>query len=114
VDQKIYKVCGQAEWRRAEQAGCYAGSVDDKRDGYIHFSRAGQLRETLRKYFLSRTDLVVISFDPDELGPGLRYEPSRGGDLFPHLYAELSPRSALSVHELRWRGDEPMLEGIVS
>jgi uncharacterized protein (DUF952 family) len=85
----IYKVCTAAERDDAVAAGAYRGSVVDVRDGFIHFSTAAQLPETLRRHFPGRRDLVLVAVDPDDLGARLRWEPSRGGDLFPHLYGEL-------------------------
>ncbi len=85
----IYKICERAMWRAAETAGQFRGSPDDRRDGFIHFSTASQLAETAAKHFAAATDLVLVAVDADRLGSGLRWEPSRGGDLFPHLYAPL-------------------------
>lgn len=85
----IYKICPAAEWYAAAAAGAYRGSVVDLRDGFIHFSTSAQLVETLRRHFTGQRDLVLVAVDPDDLGSRLRWEPSRGGDLFPHLYGEL-------------------------
>ncbi len=93
----IYKVCPAAEWHDAACAGVYRGSAVDLRDGFIHFSTGAQLAETLRRHFAGRRDLVVVAFDPDDLGAGLRWEPSRGGDLFPHLHGELPVSLARGV-----------------
>jgi len=103
---RIYKICDQAEWRAATAVGVYRGSSDDLRDGFIHFSLAEQLRATAAKWFAGRTDLLLIAFDPHTLGPALRYEASRGGALFPHLYAELPTGLACSVDALPWNGSE--------
>jgi uncharacterized protein (DUF952 family) len=85
----IYKVCPAAEWRDAVVAGAYRGSAVDLRDGFIHFSTGAQLAETLRRHFNGQRDLVLVAVAPGDLGDHLRWEPSRGGDLFPHLYGEL-------------------------
>lgn len=90
----IYKVCGAAEWSAAQAPGQYDGSADDRRDGFIHFSTASQLAATLARHFAGRDDLVLIAVDGDGLGgdglgAALKWEPSRGGDLFPHLYGAL-------------------------
>jgi uncharacterized protein (DUF952 family) len=85
----IYKICEQASWRAAEQSGSYSGSEVDARDGFIHFSTAHQLAETATRYFAGQTGLMLVAVDGDVLGPALKWEPSRGGDLFPHLYAAL-------------------------
>jgi uncharacterized protein (DUF952 family) len=90
----IYKICERAAWEQAERAGCYYGSAVDRRDGFIHFSTAAQVRETAAEHFAAQTDLLLIAADSDRLGSGLKWEISRGGDLFPHLYAEL-PLSAV-------------------
>ena len=84
----IYKICEQAHWRAAEAAGQFRGSAVDARDGFIHFSTAAQLAETASKHFAKAADLM--------LGAELKWERSRGGDLFPHLYA------ALPLKAVRW------------
>ena len=86
----IYKICEQASWRAAEPAGRYRGSAVDERDGFIHFSTAAQVAETAAKHFAGQTDLVLVAVDGDALGPALKWERSRGGDLFPHLYARVA------------------------
>jgi uncharacterized protein (DUF952 family) len=100
----IYKICSAAEWQAALDAGHYAGSADDARDGFIHFSFAHQLAGTAAKYFAGRSDLVLVAVDAAQLGDALRMEPSRGGALFPHLYAALPTRCALWVAPLPWDG----------
>jgi uncharacterized protein (DUF952 family) len=85
----VYKVCAATEWNDAVAAGIYRGSGVDRRDGFIHLSTGAQLETTLRLHFAGQRDLVLIAFDPGTLGATLRWEPSRGGDLFPHLYGEL-------------------------
>jgi uncharacterized protein (DUF952 family) len=85
----VYKVCAASEWSAAVAAGIYRGSSLDRRDGFIHLSTSDQLEATLRLHFAGERDLVLIAFDPDALGATLRWEPSRGGALFPHLYGEL-------------------------
>ena len=96
----IYKICTAELWREAEQAGEFAGAPVDLRDGFIHFSTAAQLSETAEKHFRGQTDLVLLSVDREALGEALRYEPSRGGDLFPHLYAKLPVSAVRAVHPL--------------
>jgi uncharacterized protein (DUF952 family) len=90
----IYKICRRAAWRVAEAEGAYLGSEADARDGFIHFSTAPQVAETAAKHFADASDLVLVAVDAGALGPALKWEPSRGGDLFPHLYAPL-PLSAV-------------------
>lgn len=96
----VYKICTRAEWAAAEQAGVYAGSTDDARDGFIHFSAADQVRATAAKYFAGKRDLVLVTFEAARLGTALRWEPSRGGALFPHLYGRLEVGAAQSVRPL--------------
>jgi uncharacterized protein (DUF952 family) len=81
----------------SQRAGRFAGMPVDIADGYVHFSTAGQLAETLRRHFAGQSDLVLFSVDAEPLGSQLRWEPSRGGALFPHLYGELPMAAALDV-----------------
>jgi uncharacterized protein (DUF952 family) len=90
----IYKICDAALWRAAERAGVFGGAPVDLADGYIHFSTAQQAAETAARHFAGKTDLVLFAVDAEALGAALRYEPSRGGALFPHLYGKL-PLSAV-------------------
>ncbi len=85
----IFKVMSGSEWSDAEAAGGYHGGADDQRDGFIHFSTALQLPETLRRHFAGRADLVLLAVDASALGDDLKWEASRGGALFPHLYASM-------------------------
>ena len=85
----IYKICPRPLWERAGRDGVFAGAPVDLRDGYIHFSTAAQVRETAAKHFRGEADLVLVAVDEEAL-QGLRYEPSRGGALFPHLYGTLA------------------------
>ena len=86
----IFKIVDAEEWRVAEAAGVFAGAAVDRADGYIHFSTAEQAPETAAKWFAGRDDLVLTAVDVEALGAALRWEPSRGGALFPHLYAPLA------------------------
>ncbi len=85
----IYKICEREAWQAALATGRYHGSAVDERDGFIHFSTAEQLAETAAKHFARQTDLILVAVEGDALGVQLKWEPSRGGDLFPHLYAIL-------------------------
>ncbi len=89
----------------AEQAGVYRGSADDNRDGFIHFSTAEQLAGTLAKHYAGRTGLKLIAVDAEALGPALRWEPSRGGALFPHLYGEMPLGAVTLVQDIATRPD---------
>lgn len=94
MDDVIYKICPETLWRAAESEGEFAGAPVDRADGYIHFSTAGQVRETAARHFAGQQALLLLTVDVAALGQGLRWEPSRGGDLFPHLYDPL-PLSAV-------------------
>ena len=95
---RIFKILPRAEWTAAEALGRFEGSAVDHHDGYIHFSTAAQAHETARRHFAGQADLVVLEVEGDDLGAALRWEPSRGGDLFPHLYGVLAASSVLAVH----------------
>jgi uncharacterized protein (DUF952 family) len=97
---RVYKILPRADWDAAAGAGAYQGSADDARDGFIHLSAAGQTAETARKYFSGRTGLALAVFESETLGPALKWEPSRGGALFPHLYAPLPTAAAIEVRDL--------------
>ena len=86
----IYKICPEPLWREAQAAGLFSGAPVDLADGFIHFSTAEQVTETARRHFAGQTDLLLIAIDAGRLGAALKYEPSRGGALFPHLYGPLS------------------------
>ncbi len=85
----IYKICPERLWHEAERAGVFTGAPVDLQDGYIHLSTAAHVQETARKHFQGQRDLLLIAVEADVLGAALRYETSRGGDLFPHLYGVL-------------------------
>jgi uncharacterized protein (DUF952 family) len=96
----IYKICTASEWRDAEREGAYRGSAVDYKDGFIHFSTAEQAAETAAKWFAGQRDLVLVAVDADTLGDKLKWEPSRGGALFPHLYGNLNVNTVLRVDPL--------------
>lgn len=96
----IYKIIDETAWREAEAAGVFRGAAIDLSDGYIHFSTAEQARETAAKHFAGRDNLLLVAVDAGELGDALRYEVSRGGALFPHLYAELDLSTVVWVKPL--------------
>ena len=91
-----YKIVDAAEWRAAVAEGRYDGAPIDIADGYIHMSAEAQLAETARRHFAGRNDLLFLTVDLSRFGDELIWEPSRGGDLFPHLYAPL-PVAAVSA-----------------
>ena len=95
VSKFIYKIVEAADWQRAVAAGCYDGSPDDRRDGFIHLSAGHQLAGTLGQHFAGKTDLVLVAFSTADCGAALQWEASRGGDLFPHYHGRLDPSLAL-------------------
>ncbi len=90
----VYKIVATEKWTEAEAARVFAGAPVDRADGFIHFSTAEQAPETAAKWFAGRDDLTLAAVDAEALGGALRWEPSRGGALFPHLYGPL-PMSAV-------------------
>jgi uncharacterized protein (DUF952 family) len=100
MSELIYKICPEALWREAEQAGRFDGAPVDLADGYIHFSAADQVRETAKRYFAGEDALLLVTVNATQLGESLRWEPSRGGALFPHLYAPLDLAAVRSVEPL--------------
>ena len=96
----IYKIVPRQLWLEAAKTGFFEGSPVDVVDGFIHFSTAEQVQETAAKHFKGIDDLLLAAFDASALGDGLKWEPSRGGALFPHLYKPLSVNLALWVKPL--------------
>lgn len=96
----IYKILPGRLWTRAIESGSFTGSPVDLADGFIHFSTAAQVHETAAKHFDGVRDLVLVAVPASRLGDALKWEPSRGGDLFPHLYAPLAVELALWVRPL--------------
>lgn len=93
----IYKIVPQSLWKEAEKSGVFEGAPIDLSDGYIHFSTAEQVAETAALHFAGQHDLLLIAVDGSRFGDELNFETSRGGKLFPHLYANLPVKSALWV-----------------
>src|SRR5688500_7187281 len=96
----IYKILPATLWAEAVAAGSLQGSPLDLSDGFIHFSTAQQVRDTAAKHFAGVEDLVLVAVDADLLGTALEWERSRGGALFPHLYAPLAVKLAAWVAPL--------------
>lgn len=86
----VYKIAPATLWREAETRGSFEGAPIDHADGFIHFSTRDQAIETARRHFSGQTDLLLVAVDAGQLGEKLVFEPSRGGDLFPHLYGPLT------------------------
>ena len=101
----IYKIVPRALWAEAEAVGQFDGAPVDLMDGFIHFSTAGQVAETAARHFGGQTDLLLVAVDPALLGTALRWEPSRGGALFPHLYASLAIDHAAWAKSLQLAND---------
>lgn len=104
-DQIAYKVLLAAEMAALEADGRFAGAPVDLADGYIHMSTAAQLDETVAKHFAGKTDLSVAAVDLSVLGAALRWEPSRGGQLFPHLYGDLTLDAVLAYGPMEREDD---------
>ncbi len=96
----IFKICHRADWENPEHIHAYRGSEKDREDGFLHFSTASQLAGTLAKYYTDADDLLLIAASPTALGTALKYEPSRDGALFPHLYAPLNYDAVAWVHKI--------------
>lgn len=96
----IYKIITRSDWDFARTLGQYHGSDDDKRDGFIHFSTASQMRVTAAKHFAGQQDLVLLALATDQFGDELKWEASRGGDLFPHLYGPMQVSAVTRAWDL--------------
>ena len=101
----IYKIVPASLWDEAERSGVFLGAPVDLADGYMHFSTAGQARETAAKHFEGRADLLLAAVKSASLGMALRWEPSRGGALFPHLYGSLATKDVIWVKPLSLGAD---------
>jgi uncharacterized protein (DUF952 family) len=102
---RIYRIVAADVWQRAEAAGIFSGTEHDLRDGFIHFSTASQVAETAARHYTGLANLLLVAVDVAALGDALRWEPSRGGALFPHLYASLPTSTATRVVPLPLGGD---------
>lgn len=99
-DELIYHMCRRDEWAAAQMAGRYGGSSQDQADGFIHFSDAAQLPGSAAKHRAGQDGLVLLVVRTSVLGAALKWEASRGGALFPHLYGDLPLHAVQSVHDL--------------
>lgn len=106
----IYKILTTGEWVQAQAAGEFTGTELDRQDGFIHLSGADQVVATAGRFFAGVTGLTVLAVDPDRLGDTLRWEASRGGALFPHLYAALPVAAVVSAHPLP--ADRPAADAV--
>ena len=105
MSQIIYKIAPEALWREAEKDGRFTGAPIDVADGFIHFSTAAQAPETAARHFAGRKGLLLVAVDADALGEALKWEPSRGGALFPHLYDVLPVAAVARVDPLPLDGE---------
>lgn len=97
---RVYKIVARQAWQAAEVTGAFDGAPIDLKDGYIHLSTAAQAAETARLHFHGQAGLILVGFDAEALGPKLVWEPSRGGQMFPHLYGLLPTALAVSIDDL--------------
>jgi uncharacterized protein (DUF952 family) len=111
MSQTIYKILDAAEWAAAQAQGRYDGSEVDRRDGFIHFSTAEQVEETARRHFAGRSNLVLVAVNAAQLKE-LKWEPSRGGELFPHLYAPLPASAVRWTKPIDRDGERHLLPGL--
>ena len=102
MNRTIFKLVDRTSWQAAVVSGAFSGSPVDQRDGFIHFSTAAQVRDTAARHFARQADLLIVAVDAGALGDALRWEPSRGGDLFPHLYGPLP------LDAVRWTAGLPL------
>lgn len=110
----IYKILSRAEWDAAKQAGSFEGSAVDLADGFIHLSGADQAQETAAKWFAGQADLVLLGVEAEALGEALKWEASRGGALFPHLYRPLLTSDVVSHKFLDLDADGVPQLGVLS
>lgn len=102
----IYKIFREPEWLALQSQGQTAGAPIDLADGFVHFSTSEQVAETAAKHFAGEANLILLALDPDQLGDALKWEPSRGGALFPHLYRNLQR------NEVVWAKPLPLIDGV--
>ncbi len=100
----LYKILSRPQWEKARSAGVFEGSEVDISDGFIHLSSPHQVRETAQKHFSGQTDLLLVSVRAETLGETLKWEVSRGGALFPHIYGTLPIGAVIEAVDLPWEG----------
>ncbi|MBF9031056.1 DUF952 domain-containing protein [Rhodobacterales bacterium HKCCE3408] len=108
---RIYKILRAGEWADLQTSGETDGAPVDIADGFVHFSTADQVRETALRHFRGETDLVLLALDADALGPDLKWEPSRGGQMFPHLYGKLRLADVIWHAPLPFEGETHAFPG---
>jgi uncharacterized protein (DUF952 family) len=103
--QVLYKIIDTKAWREAEAAGVFKGAAIDLKDGYIHLSTAAQVKETARLHFAGAANLLLVAIDEAVVLIDLKWEASRGGQLFPHVYGLIDPQNILWAKPLPWDGE---------
>jgi uncharacterized protein (DUF952 family) len=103
-----YKILTADQLSALEQDGSFAGSPVDLEDGYIHLSTADQLEETIRKHYAGQDGLQLVAIDLDALGDAVKWEPSRGGALFPHIYGSITLDVVVAYSALQYEPDGPI------
>jgi uncharacterized protein (DUF952 family) len=101
----VYKIAPRDSWDAGLPGGRYDGSLDDLRDGFIHLSTAAQVRATAEKYFAGQEGLIIAAIDVARLGASLKWEASRGGDMFPHVYGAIESSMVIWTKPLAIAGD---------
>ena len=102
----LYKIIYTQSWGQACKKGLFSGAAIDLRDGYIHLSTAAQVKETARLHFAGVTDLLLVAIDESQVSANLKWEASRGGQLFPHVYGEIATALVMWAKPLPWNGLE--------
>lgn len=111
---RVYKIVARRAWQAAEASGAFDGATIDMKDGYIHLSTAAQAAETARLHFHGQAGLILVGFDAEAFGPKLVWEPSRGGQMFPHLYGPLPTALSVSIDDLPLDSEgTPMVPALV-
>jgi uncharacterized protein (DUF952 family) len=105
LDRIVYKIMSAAELKQMQRDGVFCGSPADIADGYIHLSCGSQLAATLDKHFSGVDGLMLVAVDLSRLGDTVRWEPARGGELFPHIYGRLPVEAVVSVATLERNAD---------
>lgn len=96
----VFKIVNKDDWTDACAREKFMGSIDDHRDGFIHLSGRHQVEGTLKRHYSGKRNLLLVAFSAGQLGGKLKWEPSRGGEDFPHLYAELPTKLAIWTRDL--------------
>lgn len=109
MKNSVFKIETRARWHENANKGVYFGSQLDKSDGFIHLSTLGQVAQTFALYFQGVSDLIIVEIDADFFGENIKWEKSRNGELFPHLYGILEMEAVRKIHEVEYNGDNMRL-----